>query len=327
MSNHFSAAIPKLPGGAPRLDLTDPFVLASPESAQPDAIGTPTAQAPSELRIDSQAAVAELSGRRSECALLDGLIAAVRRGESRALVLRGEPGVGKTALLAYLVAAASDLTVIRSAGLESEMEFAFAGFQQLFGAWALARAEQLAAPQRNALRRAFGLIDGPAPEVFLVGLAALSLLSQMAEECPVVCLVDDMQWLDREPVSVLSFVARRLAAEPIAMLFSVRDPSPEQELDGLPDLALTGLGDSDARQLLETAIPGGLDEQVRERIVAETRGNPLAPLELPRGLTPAELAGGFGLPDARELSGRIERSFLRRVQSLPRRARRRKSPA
>src|SRR5262249_35212020 len=262
------------------------------------------------------AAVAEFSGRRSECALLDGLIAAVRRGESRALVLRGEPGVGKTTLLAYLVATASDLTGIRAVGVEAEMEFAFAGLPPMFGSWAPARAAQLAAPQGHALRRAFGLIDGPAPEVFLVGLAALSLLSQVAEECPVVCLVDDMQWLDRESVSVLSFVARRLAAEPIAMLFSVRDPSPEQELAGLPDLDVAGLGDSDAGQLLEAAIPGGLDEQVRERIVAETRGNPLALLELPRGLTPAELAGGFGLPDARELSGRIERSFLRRVQSL-----------
>src|SRR5262249_16118326 len=193
-----------------------------------------------------------------------------------ALVLRGEPGVGKPTLLAYVVATASDLTVIRAVGVESEMEFAFAGLQQLFGSWAPARAEQLAAPQGNALRRAFGLIDGPAPEVFLVGLAALSLLSQVAEGWPVVCLVADMQWRGEVEgrgggaVAVLSFVARRLEAEPIAMLFSVRDPSPEQELDGLPDLALAGLGDSDARQLLEAAIPGGLDEQVRERIVAET---------------------------------------------------------
>ena len=173
------------------------------------------------------------------------------------------------------------------------------------------------APQRDALMRAFGLMDGPAPEGFLVGLAALSLLSDVAEEQPLVCLLDDVQWLDSESVSVLSFVARRLDAEPIAMVFAVREPSDEQELDGLPELVLEGLGDADARLLLEAVMPGGLDEQVRDRIVAETRGNPLALLELPRGLTPAELAGGFGLPDGRELSSRIEQSFLRRVQSLP----------
>ena len=174
------------------------------------------------------------------------------------------------------------------------------------------------APQRDALMRAFGLMDGPAPEGFLVGLAALSLLSDVAEEQPLVCLLDDVQWLDPESVSVLSFVARRLDAEPIAMVFAVRDPIDVQELDGLPELVLSGLGDADARLLLEAVMPGGLDEQVRDRIVAETRGNPLALLELPRGLTPAELAGGFGLPDGRELSSRVEQSFLRRVQSLPR---------
>ena len=198
------------------------------------------------------------------------------------------------------------------------MALAFAGLQQLLGAWTPERAGRLPGPQKDALRRAFGLMEGPAPEGFLVGLAALSLLSDVAEERPLVCLVDDVQWLDRESVSVLSFVARRLAAEPIAVLFSARDPSPKRELDGLAELVLEGLSDADARQLLDAAIPGGLDEQVRERIVAETRGNPLALLELPRGMTPAELAGGFGLPDARGLSGRIERSFLRRVQSLPR---------
>jgi DNA-binding CsgD family transcriptional regulator len=197
------------------------------------------------------------------------------------------------------------------------MGLAFAGLLQLVAGEMLERAGQLPAPQRDALRRAFGVIDGPAPEGFLVGLAALSLLSRVAEEYPLVCLIDDAQWLDRESASALSFVARRLAAEQIAMLFAARGPGAEQELDGLPGLVVEGLGDADARLLLDASMPGGLDEQVRERIVAETRGNPLALLELPRGLTPAELAGGFGLPDERELSSRIEQSFRRRVVALP----------
>jgi DNA-binding CsgD family transcriptional regulator len=258
-----------------------------------------------------------LRGRRQERLALDRLIEAVRDRQSSVLVIRGESGVGKTALLDYVAERSSGCRVARVGGVESESEFAFAGLQQLFGASTLQAAEQLAAPQANALQRALGLMDGPAPEGFLVGLAALSLLSEVAEEQPLVCLVDDVQWLDRESVSVLSFVARRLAADSIALVFSVRDPSPGQELDGLPELVLEGLAASEARQLLEAAIPGGLDEQVRERIVAETKGNPLALVELPRGLTPAELAGGFGLPDARGLSGQIERTFLRRVQSLP----------
>jgi DNA-binding CsgD family transcriptional regulator len=257
-----------------------------------------------------------LRGRSAECRALDRLVESARAGHSATLVLRGEAGVGKTALLDYVVERASGCRLARVAGVESEMGFAFVGLMQLFGGSVLERVEQLPAPQRDALRRSFGLVDGPAPETFLVGLAALSLLSQIAEERPLVCLIDDAQWLDRESASVLSFVARRLAAERIAMLFAVRVPGAERELDGLPELVLEGLGDADARLLLDVAVPGGLDEQVRERIVAETRGNPLALLELPRGLTPAELAGGFGLPDERELSGRIEQTFLRRVQSL-----------
>jgi DNA-binding CsgD family transcriptional regulator len=258
-----------------------------------------------------------LRGRSAECRALDRLLESARAGHSATLVLRGEAGVGKTALLDYVVERASDCRLARVASVESEMGFAFAGLMQLLHGVTLDDAEQLPAPQRDALRRAFGLIDGPAPEGFLVGLAALGLLSQMAEERPLVCVVDDAQWLDPESASVLSFVARRLAAEGIAMLFAVREPSADRELDGLPELVLEGLGDADARLLLDTAVPGGLDEQVRERIVAETRGNPLALLELPRGLTPAELAGGFGLPDEHELSSRIEHTFLRRVQALP----------
>jgi DNA-binding CsgD family transcriptional regulator len=258
-----------------------------------------------------------LRGRSEECRALDRLIARVRSGQSGALVLRGEAGVGKTALLDYAAERASGCRLARLAGVESEMGFAFSGLLQLMRGAMLERAEQLPAPQRDALRRAAGLIDGPAPETFLVSLAALNVLCQVAEERPLVCLVDDAQWLDRESASALSFVARRLAAEGVAMLFAVREPSTEHELDGLPELGLEGLGDADARLLLDAAVPGGLDEQVRERIVTETRGNPLALLELTRGLTPAELAGGFGLPDERELSNRIEQTFLQRVQALP----------
>jgi DNA-binding CsgD family transcriptional regulator len=267
--------------------------------------------------MPGERAATGLRGRSAECRALDRLLESARAGHSAALVLRGEPGVGKTALLDYVAERASGFDVARVASVESEMGFAFAGLMQLLSGVRLQRAEELPPPQRDALHRAFGLIDGPAPETFLVSLAALSLLSRVAEERPLVCLLDDAQWLDPESASGLSFVARRLAAERIAMLFAVREPSADRELDGLPELMLEGLGDADARLLLDTAVPGGLDEQVRERIVAETRGNPLALLELPRGLTPAELAGGFGLPDAAELSSRIEQTFLRRVRALP----------
>jgi DNA-binding NarL/FixJ family response regulator len=257
-----------------------------------------------------------LRGRSAECRALDRLLEGARAGESAALVLRGEAGAGKTALLDYVAERASGCRLARVAGVESEMGFAFAGLMQLLHGVGLER-EELPAPQRDALRRAFGLIDGPAPQGFLVSLAALNVLSHMAEERPLVCIFDDAQWLDRESASALSFVARRLVAERIAMLFAVRQPSAEQELDGLPELVLGGLADADARLLLDAAVPGGLDEEVRERFLAEANGNPLALLELPRALTPAELAGGFGLPDTPGLSSRIERAFVRRVQALP----------
>ena len=266
--------------------------------------------------MPGERAATGLRGRSAECRALDRLLASARTGHSAALVLRGEPGVGKTALLDYVADRASGCQVVRAAGVESEMRFAFAGLMQLLGGVQLERADELPAPQHDALRCAFGLIAGPAPETFLVSLAALSLVSMVAEERPLICLIDDAQWLDRESASALSFVARRLVAERIALLFAVRGRSAEHELEGLPELIVAGLGDADARLLLNEAVPGGLDEQVRERIVAETRGNPLALLELPRGLTPAELAGGFGLPDEPELSSRIERAFLRRVRAL-----------
>jgi DNA-binding CsgD family transcriptional regulator len=254
-----------------------------------------------------------LRGRGSECAALDGLLDAVRAGESRALVLRGEPGVGKTALLDYAIGAAPDLRVLRAVGVESEMELAFAALQQLCAPM-LDRLERLPDPQQDALRVAFGLSGGEAPDRFLVGLAALSLLSEVAEERPMLCAVDDAQWLDEASALALAFVARRMLAEPVAIVFVTREPI--QALGGLPELILDGVGDDDARLLLTSAIPGPLDERVHETIIAETRGNPLALLELPRGFTPAELAGGFALAEAQPLAARIQQSFLRRVQSL-----------
>jgi DNA-binding CsgD family transcriptional regulator len=254
-----------------------------------------------------------LRGRDSECATLDRLLDAVRGGESRALVLRGEPGVGKTALLDYAIGAAPDLRVLRAVGVESETELPFASLQQLCAPM-LDRLERLPAPQQDALRVAFGLSGGQAPDRFLVGLAALSLLSDVAEERPLLCALDDVQWLDGASALALAFVARRLLAEPLAIVFVTREPI--DALSGLPELVLGGIGDDDAGVLLDSAIPGPLDARVRETILAETRGNPLALLELPRALTPAELAGGFALPGA-PLKDRIEQSFLRRAQSLP----------
>ncbi len=196
------------------------------------------------------------------------------------------------------------------------MEFAFGGLHQLCGPM-LDWIERLPAPQGDALRVAFGLQSGDAPDRFLVGLAVLGLLSEVAEHQPLACLVDDAQWLDRASVQSLAFVARRLMAEPVALVFAVREPSDDRELTGLPERTLQGLGERDARLVLASAVSGRLDEQVRDRIVAETRGNPLALLQLPRGLSPAELAGGFGLPGPRAVASRVEQSFKRQIQSLP----------
>src|ERR1700722_6693846 len=257
-----------------------------------------------------------LRGRRNECEALDQLLASVRAGDSRALVLRGEPGIGKTALLSYLLERASGCRTARAGGVEGEMELAFAGLHQLCVPF-LGRLDRLPGPQRDALRTAFGLQVGDAPDRFLVGLALLSLLSDGAEEQPLVCVVDDAQWLDHASAQALAFVARRLAAESVALVFAVREPAAEQHLTGLPELVVPGLVDGEARALLGSVTTGPMDERVRDRIVAETCGNPLALLELPHGLTPQELAGGFGLPDAAALSGRIEDSFRRRLETLP----------
>jgi DNA-binding CsgD family transcriptional regulator len=248
--------------------------------------------------------------------VLDRQLQRVRAGESSVLVVRGEAGVGKTALLEYVAERASGCRIARIAGVESEMELAFAGLHQLCAPM-LDGLDGLPGPQRNALRAAFGMQDGDVPERFLVALSVLTLLAEAAEVEPLVCLVDDVQWLDRASAQTLAFVARRLLAEQIAMVFAVREPNDVNELAGLPELLVGGLADGDARSLLASAMPGRLDERVLDQIVAETRGNPLALLELPRGLTPAQLAGGFGLPDARPLASRVEEAFVQRVRSLP----------
>jgi DNA-binding CsgD family transcriptional regulator len=261
----------------------------------------------------------ELTGRSDECVVLDELIEALRAGESRALVVRGEPGVGKTALLDYVVEHASGCRIERTVGVQSEMELAFAALHQLC-APLLDRLERLPPPQREALLTAFGVSPGPAPDLFFVGLAVLTLLSDVAEEQPLICLVDDEQWLDRASAQVLAFVARRLGAEAVGLVFAARAPS--EDLAGLPELVVEGLADDDARALLASVLTAPLDTRVREQIVTETRGNPLALLELPLGVTPAELAGGFGLPDALPLTGRIEESFRNRLDALPAETRR-----
>ena len=259
-----------------------------------------------------------LLGRRSECETLDRLLEAVRAGESRALVVRGEPGVGKTALLEYVARAGVGLPGGAGGGRAVRDG---AGVRRAASAVrADAGPARAASGSRSAMRSgtAFGLSAGDAPDRFLVGLAVLSLLAEVAEERPLVCVVDDAQWLDRASAQALAFVARRLRAESVAMVFAVREPARTQELAGLPELVRRGSAVTGrARRCWARRSAGPLDERVRDRIVAETRGNPLALLELPRGLTPAELAGGFGLPDALPLSGRIEESFRRRLEPLP----------
>ena len=255
-------------------------------------------------------------GRTSERQTLDRLLETVRGGHSAVLVIRGEAGVGKTALLRYAARQASGFRIAQIAGVEAEMELPFAGLHQLC-APLLEKLDALAQPQQVALTVALGLLSGDAPDRFLVALAALSLLAEVAAERPLLCFVDDAQWLDGASRQVLGFVARRVLAESVAIVFSVREASEDRELVGLPELPLAGLPEEDARALLATVIPGRLDERVRDRIVAETRGNPLALLELPRGMSAAELAGGFALPSARDLPGHIEAHYLERIRALP----------
>src|SRR5579871_4800720 len=212
---------------------------------------------------------AKLTDRLGERQALDRLVDAVRADESRVLVIRGEPGVGKTALLDYLTGRAADAAclVTRATGVQSEMELAFAGLHQVCVP-VLSDMECLPGPQREALRTAFGLDEGPPPDRFLVGLAVLGLLSEVAGKRPLIGVIDDVQWLDRASAQALGFVARRLAADPVGLVFAARDPG--AELAGLPELVVEGLPDEDARALLESALTGPVDARVRDLIVAET---------------------------------------------------------
>ncbi|WP_328321517.1 AAA family ATPase [Kribbella sp. NBC_00382] len=255
-----------------------------------------------------------LLGRQVERAVLDGVLAGLRDGESRALVVLGEAGVGKTALLDHLARPTGDLRILRAVGVQSEMELLFAALHQLC-APILDRADRIPEPQRQALATIFGLAPGPAPDPFMVGLAVLSLISDLAGEQPVLVIVDDAQWLDTATAQTLGFVARRLGAEAVGLVFGAREP--RTELRDLPGLMVEGLPDRDARALLGSSVEFLLDGPIRDRIVAETRGNPLALLELPRGLTATQLAAGFGLAGGPGLPVRIEQSFLRQAETLP----------
>jgi DNA-binding CsgD family transcriptional regulator len=260
-----------------------------------------------------------LLGRQRQQAVVERLLEAAREGHGGVLVVHGDPGVGKTALLEYALETANDFRVVRTSGAEGELELDYAALQQLCSPL-LALIERLPDPQRDALDVAFGLSAGQAPSPFLVGLAVLGLLSEAAEQQPLLCMIDDAQWLDDASGAALAFVARRLLAERIALTFATRDVG--SRLLRFPQLRVDPLGRRDARALLESILPARLDESVLERIVAETGGNPLALLELPRGLTPGQLAGGFDLPAALPLSAGIEESFRRRLARLPRDARR-----
>jgi DNA-binding CsgD family transcriptional regulator/tetratricopeptide (TPR) repeat protein len=248
--------------------------------------------------------------------VLKELLDHVSSGRSEVLVVRGDPGIGKTTLLDQAVEQASGFLVARATGVESEMELAYAGLHQLCRPM-LDRLTLLPAPQREAAGIAFGIAAGRSPDRFLVGLAVLSLLSEVSEQAPVLCVVDDAQWLDRASAQVLAFVARRLLAERVGLLFATRDRN--EDLQRLPELLVEGLAEADARALLASvlALRLPLDEGVRERIIAEAHGNPLALVEWPEFTSPAELAGGFGLPTLRAVSGRLEDGFRRRLADLP----------
>jgi DNA-binding CsgD family transcriptional regulator len=255
-------------------------------------------------------------GRVPERATLDGLLDRIRGGASAALVIRGEAGIGKTALLRYCAGKASGYRIAQIVGVESELEMPFAALHQLCRPM-LDSLAALPEPQERALEIAFGLAPGSAPDRFVVGLSVLSLLAEVATKQPLVCLVDDAQWLDEASCHVLGFVGRRLLAEAVLLVFSIRETGDERLLSALPELTLEGLTNGDARALLSGAIPGHLDEKVRDRLVAETRGNPLALLELPRAMNPAELAGGFAMPTTASLPNHIHDQYLRRIRALP----------
>ncbi|NMO49667.1 helix-turn-helix domain-containing protein [Actinoplanes sp. TBRC 11911] len=257
-----------------------------------------------------------LRGRQQEKDTLDRLLSDVRDGRSRVLVLRGEAGSGKTALLDYAAARSAPARLTRASGVEVESEITYSALQQLC-APLLGHLSALPEPQREALATAFGLSKGSPPDHLLVGLAVLSLFAEAAAEQPLVCVIDDLQWLDRMSEVILTFVARRLDAESVGLILASRCPAGDQLMLGLPEMRVDGLPDADARALLESVLTGPVDARVRDRIVAETRGNPLALLELPRGLSPTELAFGFGAAGTASVVGLVEQGFQRRIAALP----------
>ena len=254
-----------------------------------------------------------LLGRANECGVLESLLATTRNGEGGAIVVHGEPGIGKTALLAHAVTSAHEFAVLRTVGNEAERELPYASLQDFFRPAASA-VEQLPQPQQRAIEVVFGRRDGEAPDRLLVGLGLLNLLSELSAQRPILCVVDDTQWLDVASAQAISFAARHVSKDAVAFLFGARRLT--EEVRGLPALTIAGLGDGDARELLATVLPDRLDDRVVDRLVAETRGNPLALLEMPRGLTPSQLAGGFGLPVSVTLAGQIEESYRRRLAKL-----------
>jgi DNA-binding CsgD family transcriptional regulator len=254
--------------------------------------------------------------RTSEREALARLLTHVREGQSAVLVIRGEAGIGKTALLRHTARLASGFRVAQVTGVEAEMELPFAGIHQLC-APVLDQIEALPQPQRDALNVALGLASGDVPDRFLVGLAVLGLLSAAADERPLLCLVEDAHWLDDASGLILGFIARRLLAESVAIVVAVRESNARHDFDGLPELLLRGLAEEDARTLLMRAVPGRLDDRVRERIIAETRGNPLALLDLPGSLSAAALAGGFEPLAATDLPRHLEDHYLQRAGELP----------
>lgn len=255
-----------------------------------------------------------LVGRGREQQALSDLLSSVRAGSSRALVIHGNPGIGKTALLDRFCEQASGCRVVRMSGVEAEMELPLAALHQLCAPM-LEALGALTGPQRHALEVTFGLEAGPAPEHLALGLAVLSLLSEVAAERPLMCIIDDAQWLDRESAQIFAFVARRLVAESVGMVFGSRQPAPE--LRDLPSIHLGGLSEADSRTLLASVVTASIDKRLLDQFVAETGGNPLALLELPRGLSPTDLAGGFVLPHPGEVTSSIEETFRQRVQRLP----------
>ena len=268
------------------------------------------------MAVEPPRRAGRLIGRRSECDALDQVLNEARGGSSRVVVLRGDPGIGKSALLNYVSEQVSEWRVLKAVGVESEIELAYSGLHQLCGP-VLDRLDRLPGPQREALATVFGLSAGSAPDRFLVGLAVLTLFAEVAEIEPLLCLVDDAQWLDQASAQILAFVGRRLLAERVAIVCAARLGIGDEVLEGLPTIAVGRLVESDSRALLLTNVQAPLDTAVCDQIVAESHGNPLALLELPRAWSSSELAGGFGLPSRSAVTSVIEQSYIRRLELLP----------